>query len=95
MTRYIAESLPAYAVIADWPHRPDTDEGFSRSAPFIVSDGTDETQVRHTLAMDLIHQTANLPAHRQKIFNAASNAIADGVDAVQISGRVYRIRKEC
>lgn len=94
MPRYIAESLPAYAVITDWPHRPDTDEGFSRSAPVVVASAPDETQVRHALAMHLIHQTANLPADHQKIYNAASTAIADGVDAVQISGRVYRIREE-
>lgn len=88
--RYIAESLPAYAVIKDWPHHPMTDEGYGVTAPVVVHTAPDEMATRHALALHLIRSSND--ADRQKILNAAASAIADGVDAVQISGRVYRIR---
>lgn len=91
-TIYIAESVPAYQVITDYPHRPTTDEGYAMSAPALVAQGTNEAGVRHELAMYLITSTSGMTADRQKIYNAAATAITEGVDAVQISGRVYRIR---
>lgn len=94
MTRYIAESLPAHTAIADWPHRPATDEDNAMSAPYLVATGPGEAMVRHALAMDLITSTVGMSAERQKVYFAASTAIVDGVDAVQISGRVYRIRTQ-
>jgi hypothetical protein len=94
ITTYIAESVPAYAAIKGYPHRPTTDEGYAMSAPVLVAHGQDEIATRDALAMHLIHCTAGMAADRQKIYNAASAAIAAGVDAVQISGRVFRIRTQ-
>lgn len=92
-TTYIAESLAAYGLITDWPHHPTTDEGWNAVRPVTVATEDSEARARHELAMHLIQSTGGMePALQQKFF-AASAAIVDGVDAVQISGRVYRIRK--
>lgn len=91
---YIAESRAAYGLITDYPHHPTTDEGWAMAAAArTVDSGDSETGVRHSLAMHLIHNMAGLPGKEQKVYRGAANAIVDGVDAVQISGRVYRIRK--
>lgn len=92
---YIAEDVPADRVLnepGDYLHRPLTDEDCAMSAPLVVAKGTNETGIRHELALHLITCTAGMTADRQKIHYAASTAITEGVDAVQISGRVYRIR---
>lgn len=94
MTTYIAESRAAYGLIIDYPHYPTTDEGWAASAPVTVATGEDERIVRHELSMHLIRSTGGMQAEQQKVYFAASTAITDGVDAVQISGRVFRIRKE-
>lgn len=93
MPTYIAESLAAYGLIADYKHHPNTDEGWGVSGPVTVATGDDETMVRHELAMHLIKSGGRDEAWHE-VHVAASNAIVAGVDAVQISGRVYRIREE-
>lgn len=60
----------------------------------VVAKGDSERTVRHELAMHVITSTGGMQPALQKVYNAASTAITDGVDAVQIGGRVFRIRKE-
>lgn len=91
-TTYIAESVPAPTMPGHTPTRPRTDEDVAMGAPVVVEHGPDPVPVRHALALHLIHCTAGMPADRQKIYNAASTAIADGVDAVLIGSRLFRIR---
>lgn len=91
-TTYIAESLAADAMAGHTPPRPRTDEDVAMGAPVLVEHGPDPVPVRHALALHLIHCTAGMSADRQKIYNAASTAIADGVDAVLIGSRLFRIR---
>lgn len=90
-TRYIAESVAAFEIIKDWPHRPTTDEGHAMSAPVTVCESSSLRLARHELAMHVLHSCGS-DADQQKIHFAASDAIEAGVDAVQISGRVFRIR---
>lgn len=94
MITYIAESVPAHELITDWPHCLDTPAGIALSARYALTSGPDEIAVRHELVLHLIHVTYKMDPAQQQVFYAASNAIAGGVDAVQISGRVYRIRQE-
>jgi hypothetical protein len=79
MTTYTAESRP----ISGPPN-----------ARRVIATGDNETTVRHELTMYLITSTAGMASARQKKYYAASNAIADGVDGVEVESRVYRIRKE-
>lgn len=94
MATYIAESRAAYGLIADYQYHPDTYEERFTGAPIVIATGEDERIVRHELSMHLIKSTGGMQADQQKVYFAASNAITDGVDAVQVGGRVYRIRKE-
>ena len=88
-TIYIAEDHPAPG--NNNGRGPVTDEDHAM-AYVTVDSGTNETRVRHELSMHLIKLTSRLDARRARTYIAASNAIADGVDAVQIGTRIYRIR---
>lgn len=88
---YIAESIP---VPGTPTRRPLDDHDAAMVGPHLVDSGESETSVRQSLTMYLIRCTAGMSADRQRVYNAAAHAIADGVDGVMIRNRLFRIRTQ-
>jgi hypothetical protein len=92
---WAAEDLPAYMFVPREDRRPMTDEDAAMSAPSKIDEGTDEKGARAALAGRLrlsstyrfISQAGESPMYLE----AAAEILA-GARAVQVHGRVYRVR---
>lgn len=96
MPVYIAEDIPDFRLTGAKPPAAMREEDFAMCESRVAR-GEDETEVRHALALHLVkiaHMNHIATEGKTPAHLAASTAIAEGVDLVQIGHRVYRIRKE-
>jgi hypothetical protein len=93
-TDWIAEEVPSYLLDSSY-RRPTSDHTAHITATITVTSDVTERAAHQIMALHL-ESIARL-SHVQSFgnpakYNAAANAFRAGVDAVQISGRVFRVR---